>query len=76
MEGFSLILVSRKPPPLKVRFFSAPPKYQRFSSLIPLYLLKVTKFLSKISQFEFLVMVEKNIFACKPFLLLNISDFN
>ena len=30
-----------------------------FSSLIPSYLLKVTKFLGKISQFEFLVMTEK-----------------
>ena len=40
------------------------------------YLLKVTKFLGKISQFEFLVMTEKNIFAYKLFLSLNISDFN
>ena len=28
------------------------------------------------SQFEFLVMIEKNIFAYKLFLSLNISDFN
>ena len=28
------------------------------------------------SQFEFLSMTEKNIFAYKLFLLLNISDFN
>ena len=34
------------------------------------YLLKVTKFLVKISQFEFLVMTEKNIFAYKFFLSL------
>ena len=47
-----------------------------FSSFIPSYLLKVTKFLGKISQFEFLVMTEKNIFAYKLFLSLNISDFN
>ena len=40
------------------------------------YLLKVTKFLVKISQFEFLVMTEKNIFAYKLFLSSNISDFN
>ena len=39
------------------------------------YLLKVTKFLGKISQFEFLVMTEKNIFVYKLFLPLNISDF-
>ena len=44
--------------------------------LIPSYLLKVTKFLGKISQFEFLVMSKKNIFAYKLFLPLNISDFN
>ena len=62
--------------PLKVGSFSEPQKYQHFSSLIPFYLLKVTKFLGKISQFELLVMTEKNIFAYKLFLSLNISDFN
>ena len=36
----------------------------------------MTKFLGKISQFEFLVMTEKNIFVYKLLLLLNISDFN
>ena len=46
-----------------------------FSSLIPSHLLKVTKFLVEIFQFEFLVIAEKNIFACKLFLSLNISDF-
>ena len=40
------------------------------------YLLKLTKFVGKISQFEFLVMTEKNVFAYKLFLSLNISDFN
>ena len=40
------------------------------------YLLKVTKFLVKISQFEFLVMTKKNILAYKLFLSSNISDFN
>ena len=69
------ILVFREPS-LKVGFFSEPQKYQSFSSLTPSYLLKVTKFLVKISQFEFLVMTEKNIFAYKLFLSLNISDFN
>ena len=48
-------------PPLKVVFFSEPPK--SFSSLALSYLLKVTKFLVKISWFEFLVMTEKNIFS-------------
>ena len=70
------ILVFCEPPPLKVRFFSEPSKYSSLSTLIPSYLLKVTKFLSKISQFEFLVMTEKNIFAYKLFLSLNISHFN
>ena len=39
------------------------------------HLLKVTKFLVKISQFKFLVMTEKNIFVYKH-LSLNISDFS
>ena len=47
-----------------------------FSSLIPSYLLKIIKSLGEILRFELLVMSEKNIFACKLFLLLNISDFN
>ena len=36
---------------------------------------KVTKLLVEKSQFEFLVMTERNIFVYKLFLLLNISDF-
>ena len=64
-------------PPLNSWIFSVNPQsIKSFSSLIPSYLLKVPKFLSKISQFEFLVMTEKNIFAYKLFLSLNISDFN
>ena len=43
---------------------------------MPSYRLKVTKFLGKISQFEFLLMTKKNIFAFKLFLSLNIPDFN
>ena len=39
------------------------------------HLLKVTKFLVKILQFEFLVLTENSIFVYKPFLSLNISDF-
>ena len=58
---------------LKVGFFSEPQKYQSFSSLTPSYLLKATKFLVEISKFEFLVMTEKNIFAHKLFLPLNIQ---
>ena len=63
-------------PSLKVGFFSEPQKYQSFSALTQSYLLKVTKFLVEISHFEFLVMTEKNIFARKLFLPLNISDFD
>ena len=37
-------------------FLSERQKYQSFSSLIPSYLLKVTKFLVKISKYEFLVI--------------------
>ena len=59
--------------PLKVGFFIEPPKYYIFSSLTPSYLLKVIKFLVKFSQFELLVMTEKNIFAYKVFLLINTS---
>ena len=36
----------------------------------------MTKFLGKISQFEFLVITQKIVFAYKLFLSLNISDFN
>ena len=39
------------------------------------YLLKVTKLLSKILQFKFLVMTDKNIFVYKLFLSWIISDF-
>ena len=38
--------------------------------------MKVTRFLGEISQFEFSVMTEKNIFAYEIFLSLNVSDFN
>ena len=64
------------PPPLKVGFFNEPLKYYSFLSLTPSYVLKGTKFLLKMSQFEFSVMTEKNIFAYKLFLSLNISDLN
>ena len=58
---------------LKIGFFSEPPKYCSFSSLTPSYLLKVTRSLVKISQFELLVLTEKNIFVYKLFLSLSIS---
>ena len=65
---------SWSPPPLKVRFFSEPPKCYSFSSLTPSYFLKVTKLLIIISQFEFWVITEKNNFVYKLFLSLNISS--
>ena len=42
----------------------------------PSYLLKVPKFLVKISQFGFLVMTSKTFLFTNFFLSLNISDFN
>ena len=57
----------------KLDFSRNPWKIKVFGN--PSYLLKVTKFLVKISQCKFLVMTEKNIFVYKPFLSLNISDF-
>ena len=38
-----------------------------FSSLTPCYLLKVTKFLVKICQFELIVTIEKSIFVYQLF---------
>ena len=58
---------------VKIGFFCEPQKYQSFSFLTLSYLLKVTRFLVKTSQFEFLVMIEKNFYQL--FLSLNISDF-
>ena len=51
---------------------------RRFSSLTPYYpyLLKVIKFLVKISHFEILVMTDKSLFVYKLFLSLSISDFS
>ena len=52
------------------------PKTISFSSFTPSDLLKVTKFLVKISQFEFLVTAEQRILVYKLFLSLNIPDFS
>ena len=54
-------------PTLKLGFFCDPKNIKRLSSFISSYLLKVTKFLVKISQFEFLVMTEKIIFVFRLF---------
>ena len=67
---YLVYLVFSEPPPpspLKVGFFSEPQKHEGFLSLTTSYLLKVTKFLVKISQFEFLVMTEKIIFVFRLF---------
>ena len=68
-------MVFREPSP-KNRIFQWTPKMLKVSILNPTYLLKVTKFPVKISQFEFLVMRKKNIFVYQLFLLLNIPDFS
>ena len=65
-----------EPPHLNSDFSVNSQNIKTCSSLIPSYLLKVTKSFGKIPWFELLVITEKNIFACKLFLLLNISDFN
>ena len=70
------ILVFREPPPPKNWILQWIPKILKFFTLNPSNLLKVTKFLVKISQFEFFVMTEKNIFVYQLFLSLNISDFS
>ena len=61
------------PPPPKIGLFSEPPQYYNFSSLNLPHDLNLTKFLAKISHFNFLVMTEKNNFVDKFFLSLNIS---
>ena len=57
------ILVFCEPAPLKVRLFSEPPKYQSFPPLTTSYLLKVTEFFVKISQFECLVIMTEKYFC-------------
>ena len=54
-------------PPPKSPIFQWMPKMLKFLIVNPIFLLEVTKFLVKISQFEFLVMTEKNIFVYKLF---------
>ena len=56
-------MVFCEPAPLKVRLFSEPPKYQSFPPLTTSYLLKVTEFFVKISQFECLVIMTEKYFC-------------
>ena len=46
-----------------------------FSSLTPSYLLKVAKFWVKISQFELLFMIQKNIFVYQQFFVIKYFRF-
>ena len=55
---------------LKNQIFQEAPKIPKFLSLTPYHLLKVGKFLVKISPFKFLIMTEKNVFVYKLFLSL------
>ena len=64
LGNLNYILVFHNTPHLKIRFFQEPS-----------YLLKVTKFLVKISQFEFLVITEQNILVYKLFFLMKYCRF-
>ena len=64
------------PPSPKSWIFQWIPKIFKFSSLIPSFLLKVTKFLGKISQFEFLVITEKKCFCLKTFFVIKYFRFS
>ena len=72
------ILVFREPLPWNSDYsvnLPPTPKKQSFSSFTPSHLLKVTKFLLKIPQFEFLVTTEQSVLVYKLFLSLNMPDF-
>ena len=70
----SILVFCENPP--KSRIFQLIPKILKFFAGTPSYLIKVSRFLVKISQFEFYLW-QKNIFAYyKLFLSLNISHFN
>ena len=62
--------------PCKARIFWLIPKILKFFSFTPTYLLKVTNFLLKILQFEFLVTTEESIVGHNFFFSLNISDLS
>ena len=83
----SLTLFRQSPPPPIYWFFVKPPSKTRifpwtptpnllkFFIFTPSYLLKVTKFLVKLSQFEFLEKIQR-ILVYRLFLSLNIPDFS
>ena len=69
IKSLSYILILCEPScPLKIRFFCEPQKCLNFSSLTLSYALKVSKFLVKIFQLKFLIMIEKKNYAYKLFL--------
>ena len=70
----SISIFCERPP--KSQVFQWEPKLLKFFILNPILSFKITKLLVKFSQFEFLVMTEKHIFAYKLFFSLNISDFS
>ena len=66
-------------PPLKNWVFQGTPillKFFIFNPIPETHILKVTKFLVKTFQFQFLVMTEKNVFVYKLFLSFNILYFS
>ena len=71
--GGVIVYIRVSPPQKHTPFFLANPLPRKlancpsFSSLTPSYLLKVTKFIVNISEFNFLVVTEKSIFAYKLF---------
>ena len=54
-------------PPYNLDFSVNPKNIKFFISFTPTYLLKVSKFLVKISQFEFFVVIEQSILVYKLF---------
>ena len=68
--------VNLSPLPRKYRIFQWTTIILKFIVLNLIHLLKISKFLVKISQFKVLVMTEKNIYVLKLFLSLNISDLS
>ena len=61
---------------LILRFLCEPQESLSFSSFTPYFYLKVTKFLFKNPQLEFLVITEQNIIVYKLFSQLTFPDFS
>ena len=65
----------QKHPLFLSKLLPLPPQIGKLSTFFILNTIVSLKLLFEISQFEFLVMTEKNTFVYKLFLLLSISDF-